>query len=133
MLHGVYPALLFIEFVPDVSSAALLAPSGFRLCEVRKLTKTARPENMSSTKFPLFKFELMLSFNRLLGEQRVLTEVVWEGETILLAFFYFFKFAIINIIWDLTAALSSETGTVLLFLMKAAKSYSHDWFLFGVK
>lgn len=75
----------------------------------------------------------MLSFNSLLEEQTMLTKFSWGDETILLAFFYFFKFAVIKIFWELTAALSSETGTILLFLMKATKSQSHDWFLLGVK
>lgn len=60
-----------LNLFPDVSGAARLAPSGFGLCEVRKLTKASRPENVSCTKFPPFEFELMLSFNRFLEEHSV--------------------------------------------------------------
>lgn len=76
----------------------------------------------------------MLSFNGLLVEQTVLaSQFCWEGKTILSAFSYFSKFVVVRkVIWNLSAALLSETGAVLGFLTKATESWDCDWFLFGV-
>lgn len=134
--HGVYPALYHdcsFNLFPDVSSAALLAPSGLGLGEARKLTKTARPENTSYTKYPLFKFdELMLSLVDS-WRDRVLAEVLLGRWNNFIGFFLIFQIHhhkdymglhSCTIIWD---------WNNFTLLVKATKSRSHDWFLFEVK
>lgn len=77
----------------------------------------------------------MLSFNGLLEEQAMLAEVSSAGKVkqFYWCFPTFSNLLLRKVIWNLTAALLSETGTVLVFLMKATKSRNRDWFLFGVK